>query len=91
LYIWLILALVSIALRSMTHFIGWAILSAFFGLLFGAFCAPVDVFIGGFSYAVTKWISGISFYLMHCGGNFVIALLLFVPLRKLLTGLYQKI
>ncbi|MBE6947147.1 MAG: hypothetical protein E7454_02700 [Ruminococcaceae bacterium] len=91
LYIWLILALVSIALRSMTHFIGWAILSAFFGLLFGAFCAPVDVFIGGFSYAVTKWISGISFDLMHCGGNFVIALLLFVPLRKLLTGLYQKI
>lgn len=90
LYVWLLLALAAISLRNMTHPLGWAILSAAFGLLFGALCGIADVFIGGFGYAVTKWIAGISFDLLHCGGNFVIALVLFVPLRKLLEKLYRN-
>ena len=90
LYVWLVLAMAAMAMRSMTHPLGWAILSAAFGLLFGALCGIADVFIGGFGYAVTKWIAGISFDLLHCGGNFVIALVLFVPLRKLLEKLYRN-
>lgn len=90
LYIWAILFFGAYAMRKMTHPLAWAVLSAGFGLLFGLFCAPVDVVIGGFSYAAAKWVSGISFDLMHCGGNFVMALLLFVPLRQLLTKLYRK-
>lgn len=90
LYVWLLLALAAIGMRKMTHPLGWAILSGAFGLLFGALCGIVDIFIGGFGYAVAKWIAGISFDLLHCGGNFVIALLLVVPLRKLLEKLYQK-
>ncbi len=90
LYIWLILALAAWLLRKMTHPLGWAILSGGFGLAFGLLCAPVDLFVGGLGFAVSKWISGIPFDLMHCGGNFAIALVLFVPLRKLLTRLYQK-
>ena len=69
----------------------WAMLSGVFGLLFGALCAPVDVFIGGFSYAIAKWVSGLGFDLLHCAGNFVIALLLFKPMRKLTEKLYAKI
>ena len=69
----------------------WAVLSGGFGLLFGALCAPVDIFIGGFGYAVSKWISGIPFDLMHCAGNFAIALVLFKPLRKLTEKLYARI
>ena len=68
----------------------WAVISGAFGLLFGAFCAPVDIFIGGFGYAAGKWVSGIPFDLLHCAGNFVIALVLFVPLRKLLEKLYGR-
>ena len=87
LYVWPILAILALCLRKMTHPLGWAVLSGAFGLAFGALCAPVDICIGGWEYAVGKWVSGIGFDLAHCGGNFVIALLLFKPLRQLLEKL----
>ena len=91
LYIWLVLAIAAWLLRGMTNPFGWALLSGIFGLLFGALCAPVDLLVGGWSYAVTKWVSGIPFDAAHCVGNFVMALLLFVPLRKVLERLYRGI
>ena len=91
LYIWLILWGLAYGLRTMQHPLAWAILSAGFGLLFGLLCAPVDVFMGGFAYAAAKWISGLGFDLLHCGGNFIMALVLFLPLRRLMTKLYQTI
>lgn len=90
LYIWTVLAVAALALRKMEHPLGWAVLSGVFGLLFGALCGIVDIFIGGFSYAVAKWVSGIPFDIAHCAGNFVIALLLFKPLRKLLEKLHGR-
>ena len=87
LYVWTILALISIALKQMQPPLGWALLSGVFGLFFGALCGIVDIFIGGFGYALTKWISGIPFDLAHCAGNFVMALLLFDPMRTLLKKL----
>ncbi len=88
LYIWAVLALVAITLRSMESKLCWALVGAVYGLLFGALCAVADVFVGGFSYAIAKWVSGIPFDVTHCIGNFVIVLLLFDPLRKLLARLY---
>ena len=90
LYIWVILAAAAYWFRSMQHPLSWAILAGVFGLLFGALCGIVDVFIGGFSYAVTKWVSGIPFDIAHCAGNFFLALVMFKPLRKLLGQQYQK-
>ena len=89
-YICAILLIAAILLRKMEHPLGWAMLSGGFGLAFGALCGIVDLVVGGFAYAATKWVSGIYFDLLHCAGNFVIALLLFVPLRRLLTRLYDK-
>lgn len=91
LYIWAILWLVAWLSRKMQHPLGWAILSATFGLLFGALCSPVYAFMGGWEYAAAKWVSGLSFDLMHCAGNFVISLVLFIPLRNLLTKLYKDL
>ena len=90
LYIWVILAAGAYLMRKMTHPLGWALLSGSFGLLFGALCGIVDVFIGGISYAAAKWVSGIPFDIMHCTGNFVLALLLFKPIRELMEKLYAK-
>lgn len=90
LYIWAVLAVAAYALGDMKHPLGWALLSGTFGLLFGALCGIVDVFIGGVAYAVTKWVSGIPFDLMHGAGNFFIALVLFKPLRGLLEGQYAR-
>lgn len=91
LYIWAILAVTACLLRKAEHPLVWALVSGVFGLAFGALCAPVDVVIGGLSYAVTKWISGIPFDIAHCAGNFAMALLLFQPMRKLLEKLYAGI
>lgn len=90
LYIWAILGLAAYLLRNMEHPVGWALLSGAFGLTFGALCAPVDVVIGGVSYAAAKWVSGIPFDIAHCVGNFVIALVLFNPMRKLMDRLYRS-
>ena len=90
LYIWAVLAVMAYFLRGMQPPLGWALLSGVYGLAFGALCGIVDVFIGGFGYAVTKWISGIPFDIMHCAGNFVIALVLFKPLRALMEKLYGR-
>ena len=90
LYIWAVLAVAAMFLKNMKHPVGWAMLSGVFGLLFGALCGIVDIFIGGFPYAVAKWVSGIPFDIAHCAGNFVIALLLFKPMRKLLEDQYAK-
>ena len=87
---WLLLAAVAMLLRRVKNPLLWATVSGFFGLMFGALCAPVDVFIGGMSYAVTKWISGIPFDISHCIGNFVMALILFAPLRKRMEKMYNK-
>ena len=90
LYVWPILALAAWLLRSMKGRLGWAMLSGVFGMAFGALCGIVDIFVGGLAFAVTKWASGIPFDLAHCAGNFVIALILFEPLRALVTKLYAR-
>ena len=90
LYVWAVLAAAAYVLRDMDSALGWAMVSGVFGLLFGALCGIVDIFIGGIPYAITKWISGIPFDIMHCAGNFAIALLLFKPMRQLTQRLYGK-
>ena len=90
LYIWTLLALVAWLLRDMKNPLGWALVSAVFGLLFGALCTPVQFAIGGPGYAVSWWISGIPFDVLHCGGNFAMGLL-FAPFQKLLDKLYTML
>ena len=90
LYVWTVLAFAAILLRTQRSTLLWALLSAVFGLFFGALCGIVDIFIGGFSYAAAKWVSGIPFDLLHCGGNFAMALILFKPLRAVMEKFYAR-
>ena len=91
LYIWTVLAVAAIFLRKMEPVLGWALLSGVFGLAFGALCGIVDIFIGGFGYAAAKWVSGIPFDLLHCGGNFAFTLVLWKPLYQLLQKLKNRV
>lgn len=90
-YIWSILAFAAWCLRDMKNPLAWALLSGFFGLAFGFLCAILYLFFGGIPVVITTWIAGIFYDILHCAGNFVIALILFVPLRKLLQQLYARI
>lgn len=91
LYIWLVLAIFAYLLRDSRNPLVWAMLSGVFGLLFGALCGITDIFIGGLGYAVAKWTSGIMFDVVHCCANFVIALLIFMPLRNWMEKLYRRL
>ena len=90
LYIWPGLAMTAYALRKMEDRLGWAMISGGFGLAFGALCMPVDMVIGGVAFAAAKWVSGIPFDIAHSIGNFVIALVLFRPLRRLTQKLSSR-
>ncbi len=90
LYVWLVLFCLARLLRRMDSPFGWAALSGCFGLLFGALCAPVYWFTGGWALAVSWWVSGLPMDLLHGCGNFVIALVLFRPLRRCLVRLIGR-
>lgn len=90
LYVWAVLWLIAWLMRKMESKLGWAVLGAAFGLFFGVLCAVVYIPIGGVSYALTWWVSGVPFDALHCAGNFVMTLVLFAPLRSLLERLLKK-
>ncbi len=83
LYVWAVLCVVVYALRALDSPVLWAVISGAFGLLFGLLCAIPYLFVGGPGLAASYFISGIPFDLVHCAGNFVLALLLGGPLVKL--------
>ena len=64
----------------------WAAASGAFGLSFGALDA-LPYLAGGPMAAFSRWVSGIPFDLLHCAGNFFLALVLTRPLCQILTRL----
>ena len=90
LYVWTILFVCALAMKRLQNPLWWAGLAGLFGLAFGLLCSPVYmVSMGSFSYGIRWWIAGLAFDVTHGVANFVIALVLFVPLRKLLERLSQ--
>ena len=87
LYVWAVLALAAWFLRKMESPLGWAILSGAFGLSFGALCALTYWAAEGWTFALSWWVSSIPFDILHCAGNFAMALVLFRPCRQVLLRL----
>lgn len=82
-YIWPILVLVTLIFKKSNNSLLWAIIAGFFGLFFGAFFAIIYVFTSGYEAAISYWISGIPFDIIHCIGNFTITLVAFKPLYNI--------
>lgn len=87
LYTWLVLYLLCRAFGAMDSPWGWAILSGAFGLGFGLLCTPVYCITGGWAFGLSWWVSGIPFDVLHCAGNFCLALVLYRPLTRALSAL----
>ena len=92
LYAWPLLAFIAYINRKQESVWFWSMLSGMFGLFFGFLCAIPYFFIGftdggfasgiyaGFSY----WVAGIPFDITHAIANFVLMLVLYTPVRKVM-------
>lgn len=90
LYVWILLYFAVRLLRPYGTYLLWIIVAAGYGMLFGLLCSPVYLFVGGWQMAVSWFVSGIGFDLLHGAGNAVLTAALFLPLDKLMTRLTAK-
>lgn len=88
LYVWPLLALLTWLFRWMTKPWQWAILAGLYGLAFGTLCSLVYL-PNGFSWMLSWIIAGAYYDLGHAVGNFLLTLLLYLPLRTALDKLVQ--
>lgn len=85
LYVWPLLVLITYLFRKQESVFVWAIVSGGFGLAFGALCSIPYIVLSGPKAAFAWWVSGIPFDIVHCVANFVICLVFFKPLSKVLS------
>ena len=95
LYVWPLLVLVTRIFKKNNSALTWAIISAVFGLSFGALCAIPYAFTGtdlqsGLSIAFSWWVAGIPWDIAHCAGNFVLTLLLYKPLSEIMLKIQLR-
>ena len=86
LYAWPTLAIVALLLKK-KNCGQWeySMLSGVFGLLFGFLCAIPYIFTSGIHGAVTWWIGGIPWDLVHGVANFAIMMVLFQPINRIMA------
>lgn len=84
-YVWAIFCIVICFFRKIDNAFIYAFISALFGLAFGTLCSIPNFFIGGFAFGISYIVSGLTFDLLHCAGNFVTTLILYKPLSNALN------
>ena len=98
LYVWPLLALLAYLNRKQTSVWFWSVLSGAFGLFFGLMCA-IPYFVigitdkgirGGLYAGFTWWVAGIPWDVGHCIGNFVIMLILYHPVRRVMNRIQKQ-
>ncbi|WMJ89565.1 hypothetical protein [Anaerocolumna sp. MB42-C2] len=98
LYIWFVLYLLVTLFPKESTSLQWAIISGGYGLSFGALCSIPYFFMGlaggtirsGLQSAFAYWIAGIPFDIAHGIANFVVVLLLFKPIYKIIDQLARR-
>ena len=91
-YVWPILCLLTLLFKKIPQSsFSPALLSGFFGLFFGFLCSFPYLFIttgtnptASLSSAIAWWIAGIPFDIIHGVSNFIIMLVLYVPVSRML-------
>ena len=89
LYIWAILVVIILIVRGCRQItdnpVTMAVIGGIYGLAFGALSVFPTLIIGGWAAGWAYFISGLSFDISHCLGNVVTVLVLYKPLKKLLS------
>ncbi|HHT66498.1 MAG: hypothetical protein ACOX25_02825 [Caldicoprobacterales bacterium] len=90
--IWPLLVLIVSALgKKARSEYSYAILGALFGFFYGMLFAITESFFYGPAYGFAYWINGLTFDLVHGASNFVIILLLFKPLKRMMDAQAAKL
>ncbi|HHU48646.1 MAG: hypothetical protein ACOYEH_05970 [Caldicoprobacterales bacterium] len=83
--VWPLLVLIVCALsKNISSEYGYAVIGSLFGFFYGMFFAVTESFFYGLAYGFAYWINGLTFDLVHGASNFVIVLLLYKPLKKMM-------
>ncbi|MDI9476529.1 MAG: hypothetical protein ACOX0L_03885 [Natronincolaceae bacterium] len=89
-FIWPMLIFIThIVKKTVKDEYGYATIAGLFGLFFGVFFAIVESFFYGYAYGLTYWIRGIPFDILHGVSNFIIVLILFNPITKIMIYVYE--
>lgn len=97
LYTWPILAFITWIFKKQESVIFWSVLSSLFGLSFGFLCSIPYFFIGlssggvksGLTTQFTWWVAGIPWDIVHGVGNFVLMMILFIPISKVMKRIVK--
>lgn len=90
LYVWAVLILIVLPIRKIDNVILYAVVSGFFGLIFGTLCSIPYFITGGISMGIAYIISGFGFDVTHCVGNIVLMLILYIPITKAFNYILDK-
>lgn len=82
LYVWPLLALLTYLFRRCKSVWFYSAFSGVFGLLFGALCSIVMIFLSGPKAAFGWWVAGIPWDMVHGISNFILMMILYIPLRR---------
>lgn len=90
LYVWTILwaAVMLLSRKGKRHgAIFWAVVSGAFGLCYGFFSSFPYVVTGGLNMAYSWWLAGLPWDVTHGVGNFVLMLVMYRPLNRVMAVL----
>lgn len=94
LYIWPLLCVLGCLAGKKSSIFSLTLINTFFGLLFGFMFSFIYIFLGsphpGVGFALTWWIAGIPYDIIHGVGNFVVMLVLYKPVSKVLQLVSQE-
>ena len=85
LYAWPMLAIVVLLFKKMKTAWEWSFVSGLFGLCFGFLCAIPYIFTSGLAGAFAWWVAGIPWDLVHGIANFAIMLVLYKPMKLVMS------
>ncbi len=95
LYVWPLVAIAARLFKKVKSPLFWSLFSGCFGLMFGALCSIVYIFLGdtleaGLKSAFAWWIAGIPWDLVHGAGNFLLMLILYRPITSIIEKHIKK-
>lgn len=90
--VWPLLVIIVLLLKRIIkeNFLGWSIVSGCFGLAFGALYSISYILTVSKTFALTYWINGIPYDLVHMVGNYFIMLMMGKRMYSILRGMAKK-